>query len=316
MIFLPGLRVRAGGAGLLSISGGPTDFSRTWAGIMDAMQDAYAHCERLVRAADKDRYLATLFAPAELRSGLFALYAFDVELARVRELAREPLPSEIRLQWWSEVLRRERDGEANAHPVAAALLATLAQHSLAAAPLIDLVEARTFDIYDDPMATLADLGSYAERTSSAVIALAAEILGASGAGVARSAHHAGIAAAIAALLRAFPRHSERRQLYLPVELLQRHGVRADDVFAGVSSPGLNAALADLRGVARRHLVTLGEALPALPPQALPAFLPVALVGPALDRLAGSEPFAPRDIAPWRRPWLIWRAARRPSRIAG
>jgi len=49
---------------------------------------------------------------------------------------------------------------------------------------------------------------------------------------------------------------------------------------------------------------------------LPAFLPVALVRPALDRLARCDPFASAELSPWRRQWLIWRAARNPARIAG
>ena len=89
------------------------------------MQTNFEHCAALVREADRDRYLATLFAPAEHRDALFALYAFNVEIARVRDLAREPMPGEIRLQWWREVLSGERDGEAAAHPVAAALRETL-----------------------------------------------------------------------------------------------------------------------------------------------------------------------------------------------
>src|SRR4051794_24016021 len=125
------------------------------------MQDAFAHCERLVRAADKDRFLATLFAPAEHRDALFALYAFNVEVARVRDIAREPLPGEIRLQWWLDVLRGERGGEAGANPIAAALLQTIERHGLSVAALGDLVEARLFDLYDDPMATLVDLEAYA-----------------------------------------------------------------------------------------------------------------------------------------------------------
>jgi len=62
------------------------------------MPDNFVHCEQLVRAGDKDRFLATLFAPAKYRRALFALYAFNLEVARVRELAREPLPGELRLQ--------------------------------------------------------------------------------------------------------------------------------------------------------------------------------------------------------------------------
>src|SRR5690242_21118575 len=136
------------------------------------MQDAFVHCEHLVRPADKDRYLATLFAPAQHRAALHALYAFNAEVARVRDVAREPLPGEIRLQWWIDVLRGERNGEAVANPVAAALLASIAQYRLPPDRLIALVEARRFDLYDEPMATFAELEAYARRTSSALFVIA------------------------------------------------------------------------------------------------------------------------------------------------
>src|SRR5450830_2187481 len=100
------------------------------------MQTNFEHCAALVREADRDRFLATLFAPAEHRDALFALYAFNLEIIRVRELAREPMPGEIRLQWWREVLSGERDGEAVAHPVAAALRETLARYGVVATPLL------------------------------------------------------------------------------------------------------------------------------------------------------------------------------------
>ena len=90
------------------------------------MQDAYAHCEAVVRAADKDRFIAALFAPAGLRRHLHALYAFNSEIARVRDAAREVLPGEIRLQWWRDALAGEARGEADANPIAAALLDTVA----------------------------------------------------------------------------------------------------------------------------------------------------------------------------------------------
>src|SRR5574339_639052 len=88
------------------------------------------YCTELVHQADRDRYLAALFAPADRRGGLFSLYAFDIEGSRIREIAREPMPCEIRLQWWREVLEGERTGEAAANPVAVSLLATLARYRL------------------------------------------------------------------------------------------------------------------------------------------------------------------------------------------
>src|SRR5208282_2491378 len=276
------------------------------------MQDAFAHGAELVRAADHDRFIASLFAPAEHRGAIYALYAFNCEVARVREVAREPLPGEIRLQWWSDVINRQRSDEARANPVASALLTTIERYRLSSAKLIDVVEAHRFDLYDEPMAALTDVEAYASKTSSALFALAAQIL----ADAEAVSTPAGIAFAIVGLLRAFPRHAARGQLYVPMELLERYQVRPHDIFAGRSSAGLQAAFAELRDLGRRHLDAANQQMAALPPLAMPALLPVALVRPALMRLEGGDPFSPAEIAPWRRQWLIWRAARHPARIAG
>jgi phytoene synthase len=276
------------------------------------MQDAFAYCTELVRQADRDRFLAALFAPAEARDALAALYAFNVEITRVRDVAREPLAGEIRLQWWSEVVYGGRGEEAGANPVAAALLMAMERHGLSADALSGLIDAHRFDLYDDPMASIADLESYAVRTASALITLAARILADDGA---VAAEPAGVAYGITGLLRSFPIHAARRQLYVPEELLTRHGVHLNDVFAGKSSPALDAALAELRGLARDRLAAAREPIIALPPRVLPAFLPVALVRPWLDRLERGDAFTPSEISPWRRQWLIWRAARNPARIA-
>jgi len=229
-------------------------------------------------------------------------------------MAREALPGEIRLQWWSDVIDGERADEAGANPVAAALLTTIERYRLSSAKLVDLIEARRFDLYDDPIATVADLETYASKTSSALFALAAQIL--AGANVEAVTTPAGIAFAIAGLLRAFPIHAARGQLYVPIELLDRHQVRPHEIFSGRSSAGLKAALAELRNLARSQLLAASSVVEALPPQAIPALLPLALVRPALMRLEGGDPFSPAEVAPWRRQWLIWRAARNPVRIAG
>jgi 15-cis-phytoene synthase len=278
------------------------------------MQDAFAYCADLIRTADRDRFIASLFAPADRRTALHALYAFAAELARVREVAHAALPGEIRLQWWSEVIDHERDGEANANPVAAALLATMERYPLRREALLDLVEARRFDLYEEPMRSLTDLEAYLRRTSSSLMSLAALIL--AGAEFEAVAAPAGIASGLAQILRAFPIHVARRQLYLPTEMLERHRVHLHDVFAGRSSPGLVAVFAELRDIARRHLTEVRQRVSALPKEAMPAVLPLAVVRPWLDRSERRDPFAAVELAPWRRQWLIWRAAHNPARIAG
>jgi phytoene synthase len=276
------------------------------------MQDALSYCAELVRSADRDRFIATLFAPAQHRAALHALYAFSLETARVRDLAREAMPGEIRLQWWREVLERQREGEAGASPIAVALLGTIEAYRLPVNALLALIEALRFDLYNEPMVTIAQLEDYAIKTSSALFDMAAQILGADAAAAARPA---GIAYAMTGVLAALPKHAARRQLYLPLQLLERHGLGPEDIFATRSSAPLNAAAAELRSVARRHLEAAAVILRGLPRQALPAFLPIALVRPSLGRLDRSDIFAPSMLAPWRRQWLMWRAARNLNRLA-
>lgn len=280
------------------------------------MQTNFEHCAALVREADRDRYLATLFAPAEHRDALFALYAFNVEIARVRELAREPMPGEIRLQWWREMLSGERDGEAAAHPVAAALQAALERYGFVAAPLLELIDARSFDLYDEPMASVDDLELYAIRTQSPLFAMAAGILGQGSAPPETFTLNASAATTIGRILSDLPRHVARRQLYVPLDVLGRHGVNREDIFARQISGPLRAALSDMRDIARQHLEKAQASLQSASPQILPAFLPVALIGPQLRRMerAGYEPFQFELLPAWRRQWLLWRAARNPKRI--
>jgi phytoene synthase len=129
---------------------------------------------------------------------------------------------------------------------------------------------------------------------------------------------ASVAFTIGKILGDFRRHASRRQLYLPMDVLDRHQVRRADVFAGQSSEALRAALAEMRGIARRHLLEAQSKLQSAPWEILPAFLSLAFIGPLLRRMerADYEPFQFEQVAPWRRQWLLWRAARDPSRIFG
>ena len=276
------------------------------------MQDALAYCESLVRDADKDRYLATLFAPAARRPDLYALYAFNIEIGRVRELAREPLAGAVRLQWWRDALDGAREAEARAHPVANALRETIARHGLPVSILIDFLEAREFDLYDDPMPSLNALEAYARRTSANLMDLAGRVL-ADAPPPADLTASAGIGYGLTGLLRSFAYHASQGRIFVPADVLDRHGVEIADVLDGRSSAGLRAALAEMRARARRHLAAFAARAAQAPAIFAPSFLPLALVPLYLARLErdADAPFAPpADVPQWRRQWTLWRAARR------
>ena len=278
-----------------------------------SMQDAYAHCEALVRAADKDRFLAGLYAPTAKRAHLFALYAFAHEIARVSEVARQPMAGEIRLQWWRDAILGERWGEGLANPVAAALLATIRDYALPTAPLIALIDAHAFDLYDEAMPGVAELDSYAARTAGALFTLGARILGGTDEpATAAAAAPAGIAFAVAQRLHTFPHDVARRQFFVPLDLLTQHGVTREEIEARHNTAGLRSALAALREHARAAFDQLRSLARAVPDSCAPAFLPAATVPRLLARLeaASADPFVIVEVPQWRRQWAIWRAARK------
>src|SRR5437588_4798643 len=240
------------------------------------MRDHVNHCTAVVREADHDRYLATLFAPADKRDALFALYAFNVEISRVRDLAREPMPGEIRLQWWREVFMGERAGEARANPVAAALLETLSSYGLTSEKLVSLVETHRFDIYNEPMSSFAELQSYGSSGAGTIFECATHILGdVSNSEIANVAAEAGQAETIADVLTFLPDHAARHQLYVPLEVLRHYGAGLDDVFAMRATPEVRAVLAELRLRCRRYLARVGSLGSESPRNAWPAFLSLA-----------------------------------------
>jgi phytoene synthase len=279
----------------------------------------FLHCEAMVREQDPDRYFATLFAPARHRPHLFALHAFNSEVARIRDAITQTLAGEIRLQWWRDVIGGSQGahvGEASANPVAAALETTITQYTLPRQPLLDLIEARTHDLYDDPMATLNDLEGYCGETVSALFRLSALILAdGEDPGAADAAGYAGVAYGVTGLMRAFPFHVRRGQLYLPpVEVLERHGLTRGDVVAGrADAARLAAALTEMRSHARRRLGEAETALRNADPRIGAGFLPLAFVPLYLDAMEVRE-YAPYEslieVARWRKLWRLWRRARR------
>ncbi len=277
-------------------------------------QGAPADIADVVRIRDRDRYLCTLFAPARHRTALLALYAFNAEIGRVREIVSDPLPGEMRFQWWRDLLAGQARGDVTGHPVASALLEAIARYRLPPQALLDLIEARTFDLYDDPMPDTNAFEGYCGATSSSLVRLASIVLAdGQDPGGADAAGHAGVAYAVTGLLRAFPWQAQRGQVFLPQDIMARHGLTPDAALSGQAGPALLAALSDLRQLARRHLDETRALIGAVEAGIAPAFLPVALVEPYLAAMErpGYDPFRTVvEIPAWRKILTLWWQARR------
>ena len=282
-----------------------------------ALNAAYQAAAEHVRKLDMDRFLATLFAPAPAQHHVFAIYAFNAEIARVRSSVSDPLPGEIRYQWWRDFLGGECHGDAGSNPVAVALRATISACALPIKPFLDLIEARTFDLYDDPMPTWLDCEGYCGESSSALIRLVCLALtGGQDLGGAETAGHAGVAFALTGMLRALPWTSRRGQLFLPRDMLENHGVAPADLRQGKDSPALRSALADVRARAADHLTQTRAQIAEIPAKIRPAFLPVCFVEPYLKAMEAGDydPYRTAiDIPRLKKLFILWRQSRRARR---
>lgn len=273
--------------------------------------DSVTFCADLVRSHDFPRYAATLFAPAAERRALLALYAFNVEIVRVRDQVSQPLPGEIRFQWWTDLLSGLVHGSAEGNPVAAELLGAIRDFDLPVEPLSLLVDEHQFDLYNDPMPTMAALEDYLAATCSALFDLAARIIVPPSEAVEHLARHAGLAQGIVQVIMNLPRDASHRQLFLPQQVLASHDCQMEDVFAGKETSNLRAVLEQLMGEAKQHLSTALSLLAQVPVSARPAFLPLSQVRADLERLSypGRNPFAPQPTSRLRTLWTLWRASR-------
>jgi len=279
--------------------------------VTEAPIDGAAFCADLVRSHDFVRYASTLFVPAAERRSLLAIYAFNAEVSRVHEHVSQPLPGEIRLQWWTDMLGGTEHGGVEGNPVAAELLQAIRKHRLPVSALSRLVEAHQFDLYNDPTPSMAALEGYLADTASALFALAARVMARPSDEIDHLARHAGLAQGMAQVIAALPRDAARHQLFLPLQLLQEHGGSMEAVFARKQTPEIGAAVAQFAREAQTHLDTALSLLSDIPPAARPVFLPLAYVRRDLVRAtqAANDPFVPKPASRLRVLWTLWRAAR-------
>ncbi len=263
----------------------------------------------MLRRHDRDRFQTALFAPAAHREALFALYAFNYEIARVREVVTQPVLGQIRLEWWREnIAAAYQDGPIRRHPIVETLGAAIRERGLTRGHIERMIDARaTVDFAGEPPADLAALEDYAEATSSTLIALALEVLGVRDPEAAEAGRHIGIAYALCGLLRAAPHRLAAGRPIVPLDIAARLGLDPRDCPAAPGSRGLRAAVAEIAAAASGHLrAARGERRVAS--AAVPALLPAVIAAQSLRRLkrAGYDPFDPALAPP--DPRQSWRLA--------
>jgi len=275
-----------------------------------AETDHYQHCLQFLRQSDFDRYLAVLYAPEDKRPALAALYAFNAEIARIRDVVHDALPGEVRLQWWRDLINGTEHGAVTGNPVAALLLQAIQEYQLPRSVFDAYCEARIFDLYNDAMPSRNDLEGYCGETACAILQMAAVILDADAAkSSAELSGHAGVAQAVSGLLRLLPLHRRRGQVYVPEDMLQAVGVNAEQFIKGDDKQAMQRVVSVLTALAREHYAAF-EKQP-MPASLKAAYLPVRLVPVVLKRAenkAGQVAEQGIDLSQFRRQWIYLKSS--------
>ena len=244
----------------------------------------------LVRSAAPDRYLATLFAPAPAREALFALYAFDHEIGKVRHLVSQPMAGLIRLQWWRDALDAIAAGRPPLHPVALALEAALQAAPACRARLEAALDAREHELENPPPADLSALERQLEGSSAQITQAALVMLGASAAPALEVGRKVGLVVGLADRLRSADLDRRHGRLLLPTAELVRHGI--DPERAAEAGWRLAPVVATIAERGLEHLRAARAERRAVPARGLAALLPGTLAGGHLRHLRRTRSVVP------------------------
>lgn len=221
-------------------------------------------CAAEVRRLDRDRFLTTLFSPGDAREALCALYAFNLEVAKTREIVSEPMLGHIRLQWWRDALDELYAGTVRQHPVLLGLEGPVRAGVLPRAALDTLIEAREADLDDAPPASLNALEAYAAATSGELTALAVRLTDETGEEALQAARDVGTAWALIGLMRAIAFHAQARRLFLPEDLMTGFGIDRGALLDLKPTPNLDRVVRSVVARAGDLLAAARDRRDALP----------------------------------------------------
>lgn len=273
-----------------------------------------AYLADLVEKEDHDRFLTAVTAPEAARDAIMTLYAFNSEVAKVRESVSESLIGQMKLQWWRDLIGAVYEGGQvpKGNPVVEALADVIGTHQLSRGHFDALLDARARDMGEENPADVEALESYAEGTSASLTALVLEALGVRDAASHAVGRHVGISWALTGMLRAVLFHARANRFLLPQDMLAAENLTRHDLQESRNAARIAAVVARIAGLARAHLDKARALRGTIDRRALPALLPATLADGYLKALAHRkfDVFDPRHAlqrpAALKLMWNAWR----------
>ncbi|CAJ1933758.1 unnamed protein product [Cylindrotheca closterium] len=276
----------------------------------------FEYCVDLVQNRDREGYLCGLLMPHDARRSYFAIRAFNVELASIKDARKSEggefdaasLALKIRVQWWQDALNQvfgDIDEQVAAggisldmatscwnNPVVRLLNDAVHESNLTKRFLERLLEARAADLDVKQLATLAEAIDYSENTFSSLLYLSLESAGVRDDAADTVAYNAGIGIGLVTALRSARFRLVRGECAIPQELIAKgfpyHKFNLEDPKAEMTEGDvqmLQDAVFEMSQKASLHFSEARENQSVVPKHARPCLLPVV---PAFHHLSKLE----------------------------
>lgn len=183
----------------------------------------------IVRQHDPDRFLLSLFTRHKSRAALWALYAFNYEIAKTREVVSDTTIGLIRLQWWRDAIAEIYDGRTvRQHEVVTPLAQAIKQYQLPRDLFDNLIYAREFDLEGAAPANLSGLIKYCELTNVPLTQLALKIIEQEDNDTA--VVDISLRYALIGVIRAVPHMINSHHILLPQDILDKYDLSPQKLF--------------------------------------------------------------------------------------
>ncbi|KAI8380951.1 isoprenoid synthase domain-containing protein [Radiomyces spectabilis] len=289
-----------------------TKLPRYYSTTLEQTQSALKYCRDSVRQRDYDAYLCVPFYPAQLRNAQYAIRAFNVELASVRENVSKTEIGKMRMQFWKDTIDKVFAGRPPQQPIALALAEALKSCDLSSMWFKRIISERSENLDDHQFMTIKDMETYAENTASSLLYLQLESLGVRDVNADHTISHLGKMMGIATFLRALPFHLSQKRLILPAQVTAKHKLSQEDLFRG-HVEGVDDAVFEVATAAYDQLLTARSLLKSVPPAAFPVLLhavPSIKYLEALEKVDFNVFDTKLQRKDWKLPLTLWNAYRK------
>jgi squalene synthase HpnC len=237
----------------------PRDFVRSPAA--QAARHSVAEAEAYTRWLATHHYenfqVVSFLLPKRLHQDFYNVYAYCRWADDLGDEMGSPAESLRLLAWWRTQLAAMYAGEAT-HPVFVALGGTVARHAIPQEPFADLIRAFEQDQTVKRYQTFEDVYGYCRYSANPVGRLVLYLCGYSDARRQRLSDATCTALQLANFWQDIAVDLEKDRVYIPLDVLARHGCTVEDLFARRVTPAFREAMREIVARARELFV---EGLP-------------------------------------------------------